>query len=190
MSRRGGSELRACQRCYRRHWACFATRTCSDPRRGGFMSALDLSRKKRVGSAAMQAEERQTLGIAGGEKGKCIAGVKGGKDVRDEDAQMEYNDDNKGEVTGCDGRDRAGREGQSMWQIPARRSARVGEANGLNQPHSECRETKLTKRKTGDQVGRASGFAPSSSGGGSRRRLLMCRPSADRARVRRRANHH
>lgn len=59
-----------------------------------------------------------------------------------------------------------------MWQIPARRSARVGEANGLNQPHSQCRETKLTKRKTGDQVGRASGFAPSSSssgGGGSRR---------------------
>lgn len=53
-----------------------------------------------------------------------------------------------------------------MWQIPARRSARVGEANGLNQPHSECRETKLTERKTGDQVGRASGFAPSS---GSRR---------------------
>jgi hypothetical protein len=38
-----------------------------------------------------------------------------------------------------------------MWQILARRSARVGEASGLDQPHSECRETKLTKRKTGDE---------------------------------------
>lgn len=50
----------------------------------------------------------------------------------------------KGEVTGCDGWDREGLKGQSMWQIPARRSAvRVGEANGSNQPHSVCRETKV-----------------------------------------------
>jgi hypothetical protein len=136
-----GAYNRACQRCYRRHWACCKDEDAEIRGRGGFMSAQDLSKRKACRHSS-KARGRERL-----RKGKKVKAHKRCQRLARMCATHEVLN-HKGEVNPYRmrrlGQGRKGSEGRTCGRsLPVGRRARVGEANGSNQPHSVCRETKV-----------------------------------------------